>query len=151
MSAVIVPNVRTVVAAVPRGPGSERQATILFLWMSSPQHRSKTTSIAHPFLSDDRRGGVRKRRGWSARSWRQSVVPRDTRDHLGERAHGTRLSRSPSARQDRGRIPRTSIFISRWHRTAVSLLVKDPPAGSPYLRLRPNQRMMRPNSGRRRP
>ena len=29
-----------VVDAVPRGPGSDRQATTLFLWISSPQHRA---------------------------------------------------------------------------------------------------------------
>jgi len=37
----------TVVDAAPCGPGSDRQATIVFLWISSPQHRSWITSIAH--------------------------------------------------------------------------------------------------------
>ena len=58
-SSVIVPNVRISFVGFPAGPGTIRQATTVFLWMSSPQHRSYTTSIgashptaergAHPF------------------------------------------------------------------------------------------------------
>src|SRR5206468_12410686 len=44
VSAAIVPNVRTVVDAVPRGPGREREATILSLWIRSEEHTSELQS-----------------------------------------------------------------------------------------------------------
>src|SRR4051812_41486052 len=58
-SRVIVPNVRIVRSTRPSDDVTSTQATTVFLWTSSPQHRSCSTCIADLPVGGGR-GGVRR-------------------------------------------------------------------------------------------
>src|SRR6266540_7417486 len=83
-SSVIVPKLQISLRGLPSAPGVIRHAVTTFLWMSSPQQRSYTTSIASPpaEFRDDRVGCPTDRASALRAHWQQSVVPRDTRAQL---------------------------------------------------------------------